>query len=143
MEIKHALRQSWYSHSNHLVDFFALKIIIEKNLFIIVDTEMFEDIDSSIFEELCKNIQKLFVEQIAVDITIAFKSHKSNKKPADQCLKKYSLHFGCTKFLAEYKKPQCKTHLCIPRDRSLAYLQSEITSHGRSFVLRATNVEYI
>ena len=128
-----------------LIDFLALNIIIKKQLFIIVNLVSFDIVNSSLFAKLCKNIHKLFVNQIAVDITILFPCQEKNKRLVSECLKMYSKYFESKMFLSEYKKPKCNTQLCLPRSRPLLYLEWKTGSRRKekSFVLRAKNVEYI
>ena len=138
--------------------FLELNIIFDKKVFVIshfgIDYTKQKENVSLLFPTLCDNICTLFAAQIAVDIKIEFRyinhnqddhgdDEKDDETIFDQCLSIYSSYFQDKNIMFEYKKPKCENYLCLPRAKPFSFLQWKEEKFEESFLLRATNVEYV
>ena len=132
---------------NDVNNFLGFGAIIEKQLFVIVNvinvrlSYCHDDSLLSVFKKLCQNVNKLFVQQVAIDVKISFKRIKKQRaRRLKSYLSIYSSYFQSKEFFENYDKPKCKSHLCLPRDSPYTYFYcGEKKDH---IMFSATNVYY-
>ena len=110
-----------------------LNQIIEKKLLVIVDANK-PWYDGDIFEQLYKYVCQLFINQIAIDISIPLDKYDDGKV--------FLSYFKNAIFLSKYDKPQCRINNCeqVGIAREKAYVAVVNNSRG-SGILRVSNVE--
>ena len=137
---------------SYLIDVMGSNKMVEKEFLLIVNVTV-GDRDNdyrsynynpaiiSLFKQLCQNIsQKLFVEQIAIDIKVSF-NYIQSETVFNKYLSIYSSYFENEDYFSHYKQPKCNNHLCLPRVKPYTYFY--INEKCESCVFRVTNVNYV